>query len=95
MAYDPGFARHGSAMIVCEVSDHIKVIHEDLLFKMDVEDQLNHLDDLVKRFQITSIVIDQGVGGLVIAQRLERSYGAMVSKLSVNKNAYGKWSAAL
>ena len=95
LAYDPGFARHGSAMIVCEVSDHIKVIHEDLLFKMDVEDQLNHLDDLVKRFQITSIVIDQGVGGLVIAQRLERSYGAMVSKLSVNKNAYGKWSAVL
>ena len=95
LSYDPGFARHGSGIIVCEVSDHIKVIHEELLFNVDIEDQLNIIDNLVKRFEVTSITLDQGVGGIVIAQRLNRSYGAMVTKLSVNNNAYAKWSGAL
>jgi phage FluMu gp28-like protein len=95
LAYDPGFSKDGSGIVVAKVSDKISVIEEHLIFGMEIQEQLEFIHTLLERHQIGSIVFDQGVGGIVVGQQLKRRYGALVKPQSINRNFYQKTSAEL
>ena len=95
LAYDPGFSRDGSGIVVANVTDKIVVLEEHLLFNMEIDRQLEFIDTLVKRHQVGCIAFDQGVGGIVVGQQLKRLYGALVKPVSINRNFYQTASAEL
>ena len=95
ICYDPGFSKDGSGIIVVEVSDRLKVIEEDLIFKMDIEDQIKVIDRLQKKYNVGSIIYDSGVGGIVVGQQLKRLYGNLAKPVSINRNFYQRTAAEL
>lgn len=96
IGWDPGFTRHGSGIVVCRVGNGLEVLCEQLLFNMPTDVQVELLDELVKQYKATKIVIDHGLGGLVLKQQLESRYGTrMVNGVSVNKNNYNSWGKQL
>lgn len=96
IAWDIGFTRDGSGIIVCEVSDKIKVLEEHLIFNTDIDNQIDFIKSLSEKYKAGKIVIDQGVGGVVVRQRLEKIFGAsMVNGVSVTRNFYSRSSATL
>lgn len=96
IGYDPGFSRHASGIVVCSISDAISVHEELILWNTAVEDQLSHIERLMAKHGATKIVVDQGVGGLVVKQLLQNRFGhGAVKPMSVNRNKYEVWRRQL
>jgi len=89
IAYDPGFSRHAAGVVVCSVSDELHIHEERVLWDHTAEEQIHVVEDLMRRHNATRVIIDQGVGGLVIKQLLANRLGAgAVVGQSINRNFY-------
>lgn len=96
IGYDPGFSRHASGIVVCSVSDTISVHAEEVLWNTPVEDQIDLIADLMRKHNATKVILDQGVGGLVVKQLLQNRFGhGAVKPMSVNRNKYELWRRKL
>ncbi len=92
IGYDPGFSRHASGIVVCSVSDALCVHEELTLWETPVEEQLKYIERLMTKHSVTKIVVDQGVGGLVVKQLMQNRFGhGAVKPMSVNRNKYEVW----
>ena len=96
IGYDPGFSKHASGIVVCSVSDGLCVHEELLLWDTPVEQQIEHIERLMLKWNATKVVVDQGVGGLVVKQLMQNRFGAgAVKPMSVNRNKYEIWRRQL
>jgi phage FluMu gp28-like protein len=96
IGFDPGFSRHASGIVVCSVSDALSVHEELVLWDTTVEDQIDHIARLMAKWDATKVVVDQGVGGLVVKQLMQNRFGhGAVKPMSVNRNKYEIWRRQL
>lgn len=95
IAYDPGFTKDPSGIVVARISDHIEVLDERVLDKWLVEDQLALIEELYKAHKPGRILYDPGVGGLVVGQELSKRYGQIAKPLSITRNFYERSAAAV
>ncbi len=99
MSIDPGFSINGdpTGITVSSVSnDKVEVLHADLWFGVFEGEQRERIGELVKKYHVSRILIDQGVGGGIVRDNLIRTYGkAMVIPVSVSRNKYALWCAEL
>lgn len=92
IAYDPGFAKDPSGIVVARVSNKIEVLEEFLLFNEPIDDQITFINDLIRNTKAQKVVLDQGVAGIVLKQRLTREWGNMIYPVSVNRSSYNRWA---
>jgi len=92
LAYDPGFASDPAGYCVLKMSNTaIEVLETDIQWEMSEQEQRNLIKGLVKEYDIAKILIDPGTAGFTLAANLQREFGGMVEKLSVNSNRYASW----
>jgi len=94
IAYDPGFTKDPSGIVVARISDHIEVLEERVLDRWLVEDQLALIEELYQKHKPGRILYDVGVGGLVVGQELAKAYGQLAKPLSITRNFYERSAAA-
>jgi len=92
LAYDPGFAKDPAGYVVCKMSQtEVEVVDSGLLWEQSEQEQRTFIEGLVKEHDIAKILIDPGTAGFTLAANLQRKFGGMVEKLSVNSNRYASW----
>lgn len=92
LAYDPGFAKDPAGYCIMKMSNTaIEVLEADIQWELSEQDQRNLIKGLVKEYDIAKILIDPGTAGFTLAANLQREFGGMVEKLSVNSNRYASW----
>jgi phage FluMu gp28-like protein len=99
LSIDPGWSTTGDpsgVVVVAATGGRVEVLHSDLWFGMPEADQRAKIRELMVKHRCSRIIIDQGVGGLVMTQALKREYGDhCVYPVSFNKNKYALWSMEL
>jgi len=99
LSLDPGFSRNGhpaGVTVVSISSGKVEVLHADLWFAVPEEQQRKQVGELVEQYNVSRILIDQGVGGLIVKDNLIRQYGEhMVKAVSVSGNKYSLWCTEL
>ncbi len=99
LSIDPGFSKKGhpaGIVVTSIVNGHVDVLHSDLWFGLPEEEQRAKIRQLVTEYRISRILIDQGVGGMIMRDNLIKQYGPhMIVPVSVSRNKYNLWSTEL
>ena len=92
LSYDPGFAQDPAGYVVMKMSNTaIEVVDSDLLWEKTEQEQRMVIEGLIKEYDVAKVLIDPGTAGFTLAANLERKFGKMVTKVSVNSNRYASW----
>ncbi len=99
LSIDPGFSVNGhpTGVTVGSISGgRLEVLHADLWCGLPETEQREKIEALVQQYNVSRIIVDQGVGGMIMRDNLIRRYGKhMVVPISVTKNKYSLWCTEL
>ena len=99
LSIDPGFSVNGhpAGVTVGSISGgRLEVLYADLWCGLPETEQREKIEALVSQYSVSRIIVDQGVGGMIMRDNLIRRYGKhMVVPISVTKNKYSLWCTEL
>jgi phage FluMu gp28-like protein len=88
IGYDPGYTENPSGIVVAEVGDGlINILETKKLYRVEVKDQLQYIDELFNKYQPRFLVLDKG-GSIPIEQDLKRKWGKRIIPINVNHKFY-------